>query len=158
APARFPNLKHQQLLLTGKDISIDPGKEGLLLTWSKAIEFLPTPDQLRQGKRQPQRIDEGVSLRAQVQISADRRFVRATFTEKSLEIDGSEQLNVLVDEKGTEVPGEIVFLKKASLSQVRDIPDGGALLLPLQYQPRALRDKGQWLAAEIDTRIYIEEE
>jgi hypothetical protein len=154
----FALLEKQQPFLAGKEINIDPGKEGVLLTATKPINCLPTPDQLRQGKKGPQTIDEGYTLGAQVHISADRRFVRANFLEKSLEIEGIEKVKVVADEKGTEAVGEIVFAKEASVSQARYIPDGGSILLPLHYRPPAVRNADRWLVAEITPRIYIEEE
>jgi hypothetical protein len=154
----FALLKKQKPLLAGKEINIDPGKEGVLLTATKPINCLPTPDQLRRGKKAPQTIDEGFTLGAQVHISADRRFVRAKFLEKSLEIEGIEKVKVAVDEKDTEAVGEIVFAKEASLSQARYLPDGGSILLPLGYRPPAVRKNERWLVAEITPRIYIEEE
>lgn len=154
----FALLEKQKPFLTGKEVNIDPSKEGVLLTATKPINCLPTPDQLRQGKKGPQTIDEGFTLSAQVHVSADRRFVRAKFLEKSLEIEGIEKVRVVVDDKGTEAVGEIVSAKEVSLSQARYIPDGGSILLPLHYRPRAVRKNDRWLVAEITTRIYIEEE
>lgn len=156
--ALFALLKKQKPLRAGKEINIDPGKEGVLLTATKPINCLPTPDQLRQGKKDPQTIDEGFTLGAQVHISADRRFVLAKFLEKSLEIEGIEKVKVAVDDKGTEAVGEIVFAKEASLSQARYLPDGGSILLLLRYRPPAVRKNERWLVAEITPRIYIEEE
>jgi hypothetical protein len=154
----FALLEKQKPFLAGKEINIDPGKEAVLLTATRAINCLPTPDQLRQGKNGPQTIDESISLSAQVQLSADRRFVRTKFSEKSADIEGIETVKVLLDEKGTEGLGEIVFVKESSISQTRYIPDGGSLLLPLHYRPRAARNNDRWLVAEITPRIYIEEE
>jgi len=154
----FALLEKQKPFLAGKEVNIDPGKEGVLLTATRPINCLPTPDQLRQGKKGPQTIDEGFTLGAQVHISADRRFVRAKFLEKSLEIEGIEKVKVVVDDKGTEAVGEVVSAKEASLSQARYIPDGGSILLPLHCQPPAVRKNGRWLVAEITPRIYIEEE
>ena len=82
----------------------------------------------------------------------------AKFLEKSLEIEGTEKVKLVVDEKGTEAVGEIVFAKEASFSRARYIPDGGSFLLPLHYRPPAVRDNNRWLVAEIKPRIYIEEE
>jgi hypothetical protein len=155
----FALLEKQQPFLAGKEINIDPGKEGVLLTATKPINCLPTPDQLQQGKKDPQTIHEGFTLSAQVHISADRRFVRAKFLEKSLEIEGIEKVKVVVDLKeGTEAVGEYVFAKEASFSQARYIPDGGSILLSLHYRPLAVRKNDRWLVAEITPRIYIEEE
>jgi hypothetical protein len=154
----FGLLEKQKPFLAGKEVNIDPGKEGVLLTATRPIQCLPTPEQLRQGEKGPQTIAEGCTLSAQVHISADRRFVRARFLEKSLEIEGIEKVKVVVDGKGIEAVGEIVSAKEVSLSQARYIPDGGSILLPLHYRPAAAMKKECWLAAEITPRIYIEEE
>jgi hypothetical protein len=154
----FALLEKQKPVLAGKEINIEPGKEGAFLTATKPINYLPSPDQLRQGKKAPQTVDEGFTLSMEVQISADRRFVRARFLEKGLEIEGVEKVKVVVDEKGTEAVGEIVFAKEASFSQARYIPDGGSILLPVHYRPPAVRNNERWLVAVITPRIYIEEE
>jgi hypothetical protein len=154
----FALLKKQKPFLTGKAVNIDPGKEGVLLRATKPIKCLPTPEQLRQGKKDRQTIDEGCTLGVQVHISADRRFVRARFLEKCLEIEGIEKVKVVVDDKGSEAVGEFVFTKEDSFSQARYIHDGGSILLPLNYRPPAVMKKKHWLVAEITSRIYIEEE
>jgi hypothetical protein len=158
AKSLFVDLEKQKLLLAGKEVNIDPNQEGLLLALGKPINCLPSPAQLRQGQQGPQVIHEGLSLRAQVQISADRRFVRAKFMEEWRELEGTEKVNVVLDEKGMEAVGEIAFLKEGKSSQVRDIPDGGSFLLPLHYRPRTMRESDRWLVALIVPRIYIEEE
>jgi hypothetical protein len=154
----FALLAKQKPFLAGKEINIAPDKKGVLVTATRPVNCLPAPDQLRQGKKGPQTLDEGFTLSAQVHISADRRFVRARFLEKSLEIEGIEKVKVVVDDRGTEADGEVVSAKEASLSQARYIPDGGSILLPLHSRPPAVRKKGRWLVAEITPRIYIEEE
>jgi hypothetical protein len=155
----FTRLAKQKLFLAGKEIRIDPGKEGVLLTATRPTNFLPTPDQLQQGKKGPQTIHEGVTLSAQVHISADRRFVLAKVQEKSLEIEGTEKVTVVVDlTEGTEAVGEIVFAAEASFSQARYIPDGGSILILLHTRPLAVRNASRWLVAEITPRIHIEEE
>jgi hypothetical protein len=155
----FKLLKKQKPALTGKEINVDLGKKGVLLTALKPNNRLPTPDLLRQGKKVPQIINEGFTLSARVDVSADRRFVIAKFLEKSQEIEGIEKVEVVVDLKeGTEATGEIVFVKEVSFSWTRYVPDGGAMLLPLHSRPAAVRKKDRWLVVEITPRIYIEEE
>jgi hypothetical protein len=154
----FDLLKKQKPSLVGKEINVDPGKEGLLLRSTKPNNRLPTPDQLRQGKKTPQTIDEGFTLRAQVHVTADRRFVRVKFVEKSQEIEGIEKVEIVVDDKGNEAIGEIVFVKEASFSRTRYVHDGGSILLSIHYRPSAVRKKDRWLVAEITPRIYVEEE
>ena len=54
-----------------------------------------------------------------------------------------------------EVVLEVPYLKEATHSRVRDIPDGGTLLLPLHYRPRAARDSNRWLILQFTPRISI---
>ena len=51
--------------------------------------------------------------------------------------------------EGTEAVGELVFTNEASFSLSRYIPDGGSILVPLHYRPRAVRNKDRWLVAEV---------
>jgi hypothetical protein len=153
----FAVLKKQKPFLAGKDVNIGPDMGGSLLASINRINCLPAPEQLRQGKKGPQTIDEGFTLRAQVHISPDRRFVRAKFLEKNLEIEGTEKVKV-VDNKGKWADSEIVSTKEASFSRTQHIPDGGSLLVPLHYRPSAIRKNKRRLVAVISVQIYIEEE
>lgn len=158
SPGLFARLKKLKPLLSGKEAHIGPGKEGVFLSSTKAANFLPAPEQLRKGKKIPQTFQEGFSLKARVHISADRRYVRIKFVEKSLEVEGTEKVDVLLDDKGAMAVGERVFLKEGSQSRTRYIPDGAGFLLPLQYRPRATKNRKRWLVVRVEPLIYIEEE
>lgn len=148
----------QKLLLDLKEAKFELGKDGTLVALHQATKCLPSPEQLRRGDKTPQTIQQGVALLGQLHISADRRYVRARFTEKSVEIEGIDKVKALVDNEGNEALAEIAYLKESGQSQMRDIPDGGTYLVPLQYRPHASRDAGRWLVVKITPRIYIEEE
>jgi len=154
----FARLDKQQRLKAGKETYLSVGKEGAVLDVRRAFTCLSSPEQLRQGRKDPQTIQEGFSLRAQLTITADRRFVRARFIEKSLEVEATEKVNLGLDDKGNAIVGEVALLREGRLSQVRDIPDGGSLLLPLQYRPRVTRNNDRWLVVVVVPRIHIEEE
>lgn len=154
----FAKLAKQKPSRVGKVIDIDPGKTGMLLTVTKPGKYLPTPEQLRQGNRDPQTIHEGFTLNVQVHVSADRRFVRARLQEKNLEIEGIEQIRLLVDNQGNQIVGERISTKEVSVSQTRTIPDGASILLLLNYRSAELRKSNHWWVVEITPRIYIEEE
>lgn len=156
AEALLKRLARQKPLVTGKDIYIDIGQQAILLSWKKTKRCLPSPEQLRKGDSGPQIVQEDMSLRIQVQVSADRRFVRARLTEKSVAIEDVEKVDAF-DANGNEVKAEIAFLKELTLSQTRDLPDGGSFLLPLQFRSGNARD-GKRLVAVIVPYIYIEEE
>lgn len=151
-------LENQKRIHIAKEVHIDPGQEKQLLAFEKAVKCLPTPDQVRAGHKKPQVIHEGISLKAEVHITADRRYLRIKFSEKSREIEGVEMVEAGADADGNQLAGETAFVREQTSSFVRYIPDGGTMLLPLQYQPRAGREKGRWLVVRIVPRIYIDAE
>jgi RNA polymerase sigma factor (sigma-70 family) len=112
AVSSFKFLEKQKLLLDPKEMKLEIGKEGTLVSLNKQTNCLPSPDQLRKGDKSPQTIQEGVTLLAQLRLSADRRFVRAKFTEKSVELEGIDKVKVL-DDAGNEAMAEIPFLKES---------------------------------------------
>ena len=158
-------LDDQKLLLTGKEIKIELDKEGVLLSLTKEITCLPSPAQVRKGQSAPQKIDEGMVLRARVQVVPDRRVVRVTFLERISQLEGIERVPVIDamgmavrDAKGVDAVAEMAFVKEAIFSTPRNIPDGANLLLPLQYRPADAKERGRWLVARIAVRVYLEAE
>ena len=154
----FDLVAKEKPLRPAKEIEIDDGKEAMLLSLTDEVHCLPSPIQLRTGQREPQAVNVGLVLDAQVQVSWDRRFVRLKLTEKSREVEGIDRVPVMLDPSGKETAAEIACVKEATFSIPRTIPDGGTLLLPVQHRPEATRKKNRWLVLEIVTRIYIEEE
>ncbi len=154
----FKLLEKHKPILTGKEIMVDNGRQGTLLSWHKVINCLPSPEQVRKGDKVPQKVEEGVSVLVDVRVSWDRRFVRVKFTEKSTELEGIDKVRVFVGETEKEVVAEVPFLKEATHSQVRYMADGGSFLLPIHYRPRDSRDKQRLLVLLITARIWIEEE
>jgi hypothetical protein len=148
-------LGKQKPLLAAKEIKIENNQEGSLLSSTKEINCLPSPAQLRKGQTGPQMIEEGMTLRARVQVSFDRRFVRMTFIEKGAQLEGIDKVSVVLDEKGAQAVAEVAFLKESTFSTMRNLPDGGTLLLPLQYRRGSANEKERWLVARIEPRIYI---
>ena len=153
----FDLLDQQKPLRSVKDIKIDAGKERVLHSSTKEITCLPSPAQLRKGQKDPQRIEEGMVLRAQAQVTWDRRFVRLQLIEKISELEGIDKVPLAFDEKGKEATAEIAIVKESTFSAQRTIPDGGTLLVPLQYRPAGGKEGRRWVA-RIEARIYIEAE
>lgn len=153
----FDLVKQQKLLLSARDVKIRDRKEGAILSSTKESHCLPSPAQLAKGQTDPQKIEEGLSLRAHVQIVPDRRWVRIKFIEKNAELEGIDKVRVF-DKNGTQIAAEIACLKESTFSLPRTVPDGGSFLLPLHYRPASAREKDRWLVVRIESRIYIEEE
>jgi hypothetical protein len=154
----FDLVAKEKPLRPAKEIEIADGKEAILLSLTDEVHCLPSPIQLRTGQREPQTVNVGLVLDAQVQVSWDRRFVRLKLTEKGREVEGIDRVPVVLDPSGKEIAAEIACVKEATFSTPRTIPDGGTLLLPVRHRPEATRKKNRWLVLEIVTRIYIEEE
>jgi hypothetical protein len=154
----FDVLKKKDSLMSVKDVKIHDGKEGAILSSTKVSHCLPSPAQLARKRKDPQKIEEGLALRAHVQISRDRRFVRVKFIEKNTELQGIDKVSVLIDRTGTEATAEIACVAESTFSIPQTLFDGGSILLPLQYRPADTKKKGRWLVVRIELRIYIEEE
>jgi hypothetical protein len=164
-PSETPTLETVSDLLRRKaplanvmDLKIKERTEGLLLSSTKTTQCLPTPVHVRLGKKEPQLIEEGLRLFAKVQISQDKRYLRVTFVEKSAEVEGIDKANVVMDNSGREETGELAAVKDSLFSITRTMPDGGTILLPLQYRSPEARQKGRWLVLRVQARLRIEEE
>jgi hypothetical protein len=101
---------------------------------------------------------DGVSFLATGEVSPDRRFVRLKLTEKSQALQAIDRVKVcdLVTDK--EVEAETASVAEAALTKVHEIPDGGMILVAVQYRPRSVQANHHWWVLRIEVRLYIEEE
>jgi hypothetical protein len=81
----------------------------------------------------------GITYRAQVVVSVDRRFVKLKITETRRELEGQR----IVEKK---IETEITM------------PDGGTQLLVVPYKPKSIAEGGRTMLLRIEPRIYIEAE
>ncbi len=144
-----------KLLLASKEISMNFGEDALVLAMTKPVKCLPSPETIGKGLKTPQSFQDGLTLYTRAAITPDRRYVRVSLTERSLEVEGTEKVEVFHPDTGKPIAAEMAFVKESSTSQVRYIPDGGTLLVPLQYRPRDVKAKDHWLVARVAPRIYI---
>jgi hypothetical protein len=154
APGPFMSLEKQKLILAGDELKVDNGAEVALLSRHQVVRCLPGPDQVGKDR---QTILDGVSILAGVQVTGDRRFVRVKLTEKDAVVEAVEKLKIwfpMEQDKQAESP----IMKESTHSRVRLIPDGGSILLPVHYRPRAAEEKKRWWVLSISPRIYIPEE
>jgi len=157
APQGEPLLKKENLVLAGDGVWIDNGQEVVFLSRYQAVDLLPSPDELAKGEAGRQAVLEGVSFLARTVVSGDRRFVRVKLTERAGEIQeicGGKFPRPIKGAAGAEVP----LLKEATQSQMLDIPDGGSILVPVQFRPRSVQAKERWWVLHIQPRIYIDAE
>jgi hypothetical protein len=160
-PAReslFNLLDRQKLLTSVTDKKIKDGADAVLLSSVKTTTCLPSAAQVRKGNKEPQVIEEGLAIHVQGQVTFDKRYVRLKFVEKGTELEGIDKITVVLDDKGSEGTGAVAAVKESVFSIARNVPDGGSILLPLQYRPASAKEKGRWLVVRVQPRIYMEEE
>jgi len=153
----FKLLNKQKQIQAGEAVKAVNGGEVALLSRHQVVRCLAGPEEVRRGDKERQAVLEGVSFLANIQVSSDRRFVRLKVVERAAHVEAIDRVKVW-DPTEKEEQAEAVVVKETTQSQVRWDPDGGTLLLPVQYRPAALRAKGQWWVLRIDPRIYIEDE
>jgi hypothetical protein len=100
----------------------------------------------------------GVTFRAHVRVSADRRFVRLKLTQKVTDLLGVEQETILDRATGERVNVEVPKLFESATKGTIEIGDGGLLLMPVRYRSREAKDKGRFWVLLVRPIIYIEEE
>ena len=154
----FALLEKQKPFLAGKEINIDPGKEGVLLTATKPINCLPTPDQLRQGKKGPQTIDEGFTLSAKftsapTDVSCAPNSWRRVWKSKA-----SKRSRSWWTTRAPKPLGRLFSRRKPASPRRVTFPTAAASCCRFTTGLRAVRKNDRWLVAEITPRIYIEEE
>ncbi len=154
----FTLLARQQMIQAGEEAPLGIGEEALLLSRHQVHRCLPGPEQTRRGEKTRQTVAEGVSILASVEVTSDRRFARVKLTERAVDLDGIDRVKVWDARAEKEVVAEIPLLKESSHSQLRDIPDGATLLVPVQSRPRFLQAKARWWVLKVTPRIIIAEE
>ncbi len=153
----FRRLDREKPVQTGPELTLDNGEQAVLLSRQRAALYGPSPEQARHGDRGPQVVLEGVSFVAAATVSPDRRFVRVKLAERAATIDGVAKVPADRVAPG-KAAAETVFLREDAHSGVRDIPDGGSLLVPVHYRPTAVRDRKRWWVLSVTARIRIPEE
>jgi hypothetical protein len=152
-------LDRQKPILVGDEVAAADGAKVVLLSRHKVITCLPTPDQVRLGAKDLNTILEGFSFQAGIRVSADRRSVRLSFTEKTTQVREIQKVKV---EWGLGVPNkmdaEVPFVEESSFTRSLEIPDGGSILVRVRYRPPSARAKDRWWVLRIRPRIVIKEE
>jgi hypothetical protein len=147
----FTLLKKQKEIQAGEAVA-DNGGEAAFLSRYKMVCVPPLP-----GKKDPQVVMEGVSFRAVVTISADRRYARLELTEKAVEIQEMRKVTVWLS-GNKEATGRVPILNDTMHSDAVEIPDGGAMLVPVHVRPHWLRERDRWWVLSLTPIITIGEE
>ncbi len=166
-------LAKQQLVLKGGDLKVPNNGEAVILSLQNAFT-LPLPpltaeEKMRRtfleeqsGQRAPEAekplrpFVEGVSFAALVEVSHDRRRVRARITQKTSEVAMIPKM--LEDEVGKQTVPTVPFptQRETTSAGYLDAHDGMSFVVRVEHRPRAGQERRYVLW--IQPRIYIEEE
>ena len=137
-------LRKDGMRLKSGRVKILPGQVARFFSLHSALAY-PT----REGKA-PGTAFTGVSFRARVAVTPDRRFVRLALTQRSTELLGHK------DGEGGKVPD----LAEESTTETIKVDDGDYLLLAARLAPEkaAAAGKGRAVVLLVRPLIYIEEE
>lgn len=100
----------------------------------------------------------GVTFRAHVGVSPDRRFVRLKLTQKVTDLLGLDRETVLDRATGKRVTIEVPRLFESSRAGSVRVGDGMLLLLPVRFRSPAAKDKGRHWVLLVRPVIFIDEE
>src|SRR5262249_46349714 len=81
-------------------------------------------------------------------------------TEKGTELQEIKKIQVPLfnDEPNAKAAAEIPFVREATHTQTLELADSAAVLYPVEFRPRALKDRKRWSAVRVQPVIYIPEE
>jgi hypothetical protein len=100
----------------------------------------------------------GVSFDVRPLISPDRRFLRLGISQKVTQLVGINKIKRLSASSGKEVQIESPNLLKKSVTGSIDIPDAGAILMPVAYPPTGKDNEDKVWLLVARPFIWIEEE
>jgi hypothetical protein len=79
----------------------------------------------------------GVSFEVRPLVSGDHRYLRLHITQRVAQLVGIDKSKVLDPATGKDEPIEAPNVRRSSVSGTIEIPDAGAILMPVRYRPSA---------------------
>jgi len=100
----------------------------------------------------------GVSFRVRPGVSADRRFVTLEISQQVSQLVSIDKTHKLDVSSGKKVEVESPNRRRSARSGTVNLPDAGALLMPVDYQPEGKANEGKLWVLVARPFIWIEEE
>ena len=100
----------------------------------------------------------GVTFRAHVRVSADRRSVRLRLIQQATDLLEVERQMILDRDTGKRASVEVPKLFESTTKGSIEVEDGVLLLMPVRFRSREARDKGRVWVLLVRPTIHIDEE
>jgi hypothetical protein len=154
----FKRITEQKLLLEGDDGKIRPHQVETFLSRHSVFRYAAGPQPGQEGPARTRSGMAGVSFEVRPLVSPDRRFLRLKITQHVAQLVRIDKTKVLDAASGKEVEVESPNLRKTTVTGTVDIPDGGAVLMPVDCRPGAKEDADKVWLLVARPFIWIEEE
>ncbi|HKB42122.1 MAG TPA: hypothetical protein VKD72_37190 [Gemmataceae bacterium] len=152
-------LRNQSKPLKESRVMIANGKEGVFFSLRNGFTYLA---RARTPGRDEQDVTgtgfQGVTFRADVSVSADRRSVRLKMSQKATELREIVKKTILDPNTKKKEQVETPRLVSSSTTGEGEIDDGTALLIPVRYRSQTAKDNDRVWVLFLRPLIYIEAE
>jgi hypothetical protein len=154
----FKKIIQEKLLLESEDEKLRPRQKAPFLSRQEVFRFAAGPHPTKAGEAVTGTGTAGVSFEVQPVLSYDLRYLRLHVSQEVAQLVGIDKVKTLDVASGKEVEVESPNLRKTTVTGTVQIPDGGAILMPVAYRPpgKDNADKVWLLVAR--PFIWIEEE
>jgi hypothetical protein len=144
-------LKKRATHLRSGRARVAPGRAAPFLSARQAFTYLARP-----GVQDT--AFHGLTLRAAVNVTGDRRRVRLALTQDVTELVEVRKRDAVDPETGNEVKVDDPDLVRTSVTVRLEVDDGYNVLVPVRYLPQAVKDKDRVRVLLVRPEIWIEEE
>jgi hypothetical protein len=149
----FKKIVRHQLILQSAERKLRPNEKALFL--SRHSVFCYNAGRNAEGGLRTGTGLDGVSFEVRPIVSADRRYLRLHVTQHFAQLVKIDKSKMLDPATGKDVDIESPNVRKSTVTGSIQIPDAGAILMPVSYRPAG--DDRVWLLVA-RPYIWIEEE
>jgi hypothetical protein len=154
----FKAITRGKPLLESEADKLRPNRESPFLSRQSVFRYAAGPHPKEAGRTLTGSGTAGVSFAVRPVVSPDRRYLRLRISQQVVQLVRIDKVKTLDVSSGKEVEVEAPNLRKTSVTGTVQVPDGGAILMPVAYRPpgQESQDKVWLLVAR--PFIWIEEE
>jgi hypothetical protein len=157
--ALFRKISKEKLLQESEEEKLLPRRVSSFLSWQSAIRYAAGPHPTKSGKTLTGTDLAGVSFDVQPVVSPDRRYLRLHISQKVAQPAGTDRARTLDPATGKDIEVESPNLRRNTVSGLVQIPDAGAILMPVAYRPPGKENADKvwlmvarpfiWIASEV---------
>ncbi len=154
----FKRIARQKFLLESEDVKIRPTRKEIFISHQDAVRFTAGPKQGKEERAPLGTALPGVSFEVRPVLSMDRRFLRLHISQHVIHLVGIGKIKIVDPATGKDVEVESPNLRKTTESGTVQVPDGGAIVMPVTYRPQGKEYENKVWLLVARPYIWIQEE